>query len=55
MEIQMMAEGFSLEGLTAIGTSISADAVANPAGGLLGPSHTTTATMMTADTNIWLN
>ncbi|MDM7861545.1 spondin domain-containing protein [Alteromonas sp. ASW11-36] len=55
MEIQMMAEGGSLEGLAAIGTSISADAVANPASGLLGPGQTTTATMMTADTNTVLS
>lgn len=50
-ELQMMAEGGSLDGLAAIGTSISADAVANPAGGLLGPGQSTTAMLSTADSN----
>lgn len=54
-EIQMMAEGGSLDGLAAIGTAISADAAANPAGGLLGPGQTTTASLMTADTNTVLS
>ncbi|WP_395339700.1 spondin domain-containing protein [Ningiella sp. W23] len=50
-EIQAMAEGGGLDGLATIGSSISADAVANPAGGLLMPTASTTATFTTQDTN----
>ena len=50
-ELQAMAEGGSLDGLAAIGTSISADAVANPAGGLLMPTMSTTTSLSTADSN----
>lgn len=50
-EIQAMAEGGGLDGLIAIGGSINADAVANPAGGLLMPAMSTSASMSTADGN----
>lgn len=50
-EIEAMAEGGSLDGLAAIGTAISADAVANPAMGLLVPGASTTADLMTAQSN----
>lgn len=50
-EIQAMAEGGGLDGLAAIGASIAADAVANPAGGLLMPGMSTTASLTNADGN----
>lgn len=50
-ELQAMAEGGSLDGLAAIGSAISADAVANPAGGLLAPAQSTTAMLSTAESN----
>ena len=54
-EIQAMAEGGSLDGLAAIGTSINADALANPAGGLLLPSMSTSGSLSTADSNTVLS
>lgn len=54
-ELQMMAEGGSLDGLAAIGESISADALANPAGGLLAPGQTTSGELTTADSNTVLS
>ena len=54
-EIQAMAEGGSLDGLAAIGASISADALVNPAGGLLMPSMSATGSLMTADANTTLS
>ncbi|GBL05072.1 spondin domain-containing protein [Glaciecola sp. KUL10] len=50
-ELQEMAEGGSLAGLAGIATSINANVVANPAGGLLGPTATTTATLTNDDGN----
>lgn len=50
-EIQAMAEGGSLDGLAAIGASINADALANPAGGLLAPGQTVSGDLMTMDSN----
>ncbi len=50
-EIEAMAEMGELDGLAAIGSAISADALANPAGGLLSPSASTSASLMTADSN----
>lgn len=50
-ELQAMAEGGSLDGLAAIGASISADALANPAEGLLAPGQSTTGTLSTMDSN----
>lgn len=54
-EIQAMAEGGGLDGLAAIGASINADAVANPAAGLLMPTMSTTATFTNADGNTALS
>ena len=50
-EIQAMAEGGSLDGLAAIGAAINADALADPAVGLLGPGQTATGMLPTADGN----
>ena len=50
-ELQAMAEGGSIDGLVAIGTSINANAVANPAEGLLGPGMTTSAMLTNDDSN----
>ncbi|CAD5275748.1 conserved exported hypothetical protein [Alteromonas sp. 38] len=54
-EIQMMAEGGSLDGIATIGTAIGADVIANPAGGLLAPTMSTSADLMTADDNVVLS
>lgn len=54
-EIEAMAEGGALDGLVTIGTSINANAVANPAGGLLGPSASTTAMITNDATNTVLS
>lgn len=54
-EIEAMAEGGALDGLVTIGTSINANAVANPAEGLLGPSASTTTMLTTDDTNTVLS
>ncbi|TRY33019.1 spondin domain-containing protein [Aliiglaciecola sp. M165] len=54
-EIEAMAEGGALDGLITIGTSINANAVANPAGGLLAPSASTTAMLTNDDTNTVLS
>ncbi len=50
-ELQAMAEGGSLDGLVSIGTSIAADAAANPAGGLLLPGASTSTMLSTMDGN----
>jgi hypothetical protein len=50
-ELQMMAEGGSLDGLASIASAIAADVLANPAGGLLAPTHVTTGTLMTSEGN----
>lgn len=44
--LQAMAEGGDISGLVADLTSVSANFVANPAGGLLGPGASTSATLM---------
>ncbi|MCP3429239.1 spondin domain-containing protein [Alteromonas sp. LMIT007] len=54
-ELQAMAEGGSLDGLASIGATINADALANPAGGLLLPGMSTTGDLMTADGNTVLS
>ena len=54
-ELQAMAEGGSVDGLATIGASINADAVANPAGGLLAPGQATSSSLMTADGNTVLS
>lgn len=50
-ELQAMAEGGSLDGIAAIGSAISADVLANPAGGLLGPGASASGMLTTADSN----
>lgn len=51
VELQAMAEGGSLDGLVTIGESVNANAMANPAGGLLAPGATTTAMLTNDDGN----
>ena len=50
-EIQEMAEGGSLAGLTTLGGSISADILAEPTAGPLGPTAKVSGSFMTADGN----
>lgn len=54
-ELQMMAEGGSLDGLTTIATAINADVLANPAGGLLTPTMKASGSLMTAEGNTVLS
>lgn len=54
-ELQMMAEGGSLDGLLTIATSINADVLANPAGGLLAPSAKAAGALSTAAGNTVLS
>lgn len=54
-ELQMMAEGGSLDGISTIATSISADVLANPAGGLLAPTMKASGSLMTAAGNTTLS
>ncbi|MGJ8682833.1 spondin domain-containing protein [Paraglaciecola sp.] len=54
-EIQEMAEGGSLAGLTTIATSINADVLAEPTAGPLGPTAKVSGSFMTADTNTVLS
>jgi hypothetical protein len=54
-EIQEMAEGGSLAGLTTIATSISADVLAEPLAGPLGPTASVTGSFMTTDGNTVLS
>jgi hypothetical protein len=54
-EIQEMAEGGSLAGLTALGGTISADILAEPAAGPLGPTAKVSGSFMTADGNTVLS
>lgn len=54
-ELQEMAEGGSIGSLVALGDSINANAVANPAGGLLAPATSTTATFSNNDGNTVLS
>jgi hypothetical protein len=54
-EIQAMAEGGNLDGLATIGASINANAIVNPAGGLLGPTASTTASFSNDDGNTVLS
>jgi hypothetical protein len=54
-EIQEMAEGGSLAGLTTIATSISADVLAEPTAGPLGPTQSVSGSFMTADGNTVLS
>lgn len=50
-ELQAMAEGGDISGLQTVGTAASADAVSNPAEGLLMPAMSTMATMSTSEGN----
>ena len=54
-EIQEMAEGGSLAGLTTIATSISADVLAEPTAGPLEPTQSVSGSFMTADGNTVLS
>jgi hypothetical protein len=54
-EIQEMAEGGSLAGLTTIATSISADVLAESAAGPLGPTQSVSGSFMTTDGNTVLS
>ncbi|MFW8592051.1 spondin domain-containing protein [Glaciecola sp. 2405UD65-10] len=54
-ELQMMAEGGSLDGITSIATATSADMITNPAGGLLAPTMSASADIMTTDGNTELS
>ncbi|WP_158965922.1 spondin domain-containing protein [Paraglaciecola sp. L3A3] len=54
-ELQMMAEGGSLDGISTIATSVSADVLANPAAGLLAPSAKASGTLSTAADNTVLS
>lgn len=54
-EIQEMAEGGSLAGLTTVATSINADMLAETAEGPLGPTAKVSGSFMTADTNTVLS
>lgn len=47
--LQAMAEGGDISGLAADLAALSAQSVENPAGGLLGPAQSATATTMTTD------
>lgn len=54
-ELQAMAEGGDISGLEAAVDALSADSAANPAGGLLAPTASTTTTLSTADSNTALS
>ena len=54
-ELQMMAEGGDISGLSAILTNASADIIENPAAGLLAPAMSTTAMLDTSDGNTHLS
>jgi hypothetical protein len=54
-EIQEMAEGGSLAGLTTIATSINADVLAEPSAGPLGPTESVSGSFMTAEGNTVLS
>ncbi|NQY35923.1 MAG: hypothetical protein HRT37_13320 [Alteromonadaceae bacterium] len=54
-ELQMMAEGGDITGLSALLTNASADIIENPAGGLLAPAMSTTAMLDTSDGNTHLS
>ncbi|XPF95615.1 spondin domain-containing protein [Colwellia sp. RE-S-Sl-9] len=54
-ELQAMAEGGDISGLSTMLAGVNADMVENPAGGLLAPSQSTTAMLDTADGNMYLS
>lgn len=53
--LQTMAEGGNIAELMAQATAAGSDMAANPAGGLLAPSSSTMATLMTTDGNDYLS
>jgi hypothetical protein len=54
-EIQEMAEGGSLAGLTTLATSINADILAEPTAGPLAPTESVSGSFMTSDGNTVLS
>ena len=54
-ELQMMAEGGNITGLSAMLTNANADMVLNPAGGLLTPAMSFTTSLDTQDGNMYLS
>jgi len=54
-ELQMMAEGGDISGLSGILDGLSANKVENPAGGLLAPGMSTETMLMTTDGNTELS
>ena len=54
-ELQAMAEGGDISGLSTLLASVSADVAENPAAGLLGPGMETTAMLSTSDGNNYLS
>ena len=53
-EMQMMAEGGDISGLSTVATGLSADVVENPAEGLLSPGMSVEFSMTTMDSNTQL-
>ncbi|GAC35322.1 spondin domain-containing protein [Paraglaciecola polaris] len=54
-ELQMMAEGGSIDGITTVANAASADMISNPAGGLLAPTMKASGDLMTTDGNLMLS
>jgi len=54
-ELQMMAEGGDISGLSAMLSAVNANNVENPASGLLAPAMSTTAILTTTDGNDYLS
>lgn len=54
-ELQMMAEGGSLDGITTLASAIGADTLIDPAGGLLSPTAKATGDFSSADDNLRLS
>ncbi|WP_241242371.1 spondin domain-containing protein [Thalassotalea sp. G2M2-11] len=54
-QLQMMAEGGDISGLSQMLSSSNADVVENPAAGLLAPTMSTTTMLNTADSNSYLS
>ncbi|XQW86512.1 spondin domain-containing protein [Thalassotalea piscium] len=54
-QLQMMAEGGDISGLSTLLSADNADLVENPAQGLLAPSMSTTTSLSTTDGNMYLS
>ena len=54
-ELQMMAEGGDISGLSTVLTAASADVLENPAAGVLAPGASAEGSLSTADTNTYLS